>query len=165
MRRHDAACAALGEWCQELGCQLEVGQKPYGEVLVPWANTSRPEARMDFVIRAPGVATPFYVDLTVVSALSTEAMRGGSALRDGAAASIAAKRKERDYPNCSVTPFVIEDHGRLGEDAVRLIRMIAPSDAAERSRAIRTLHQSLGATLQRCAADAVIAATTARPGG
>ena len=165
VRRHDAACAVLGDWCQDLGCQLEVGQKPYGEVLVPWAAPARPEARMDLVIRVPGVASPFYVDLTVASALSVEALRGGSAVRDGAAAGIAARGKIRDYPNCNVTPFVVEDHGRLGEDALRLIRLIAPTDLAERSRAIRRLHQSLGATLQRCAADAVIAATTARPSG
>jgi hypothetical protein len=120
---------------------------------------------MDLVIRVPGVASPFYVDLTVASALSVEALRGGSAVRDGAAAGIAARGKIRDYPNCNVTPFVVEDHGRLGEDALRLIRLIAPTDLAERSRAIRRLHQSLGATLQRCAADAVIAATTARPSG
>ena len=117
---------------------------------------------MDLVIHAPGIASPFYVDLTVVSALSSDALSGGSAVRDGAAAEIAAKGKRRDYPNCSVTPFVIEDHGRLGEDALQFVRMIAPTEPSERSTAIRRLHQSLGATLQRIAADAVIAAVTAR---
>ena len=85
-------------------------------------------------------------------------------MRDGAAAAIAASGKVKAYPNCSVTPFVIEGHGRLGDDALRLIRPVAPIDPAERSAAIRRLHQSLGATLQRCAADAVISATTVRPG-
>ena len=86
---------------------------------------------MDLVIRDPGVAAPFYVDLTVASALSAEALRGGSSIRDGVATSTAAKAKKRDYPNCPVTPFVIEVHGRLGEEAVQLIRTIAPSDPAE----------------------------------
>ena len=51
-----------------------------------------------------------------------------------------------DYPNCSVTPFVVEDHGRLGEEALQLIRTLAPIDAHERSNAIRRLHQSLNLT-------------------
>ena len=163
MKRHDAACAVLGGWCEQMGCQLEAGQKPWGEVLVPWAAPAREEARMDLVINAPGFSSPFFIDLTVVSALSSDALSAGSAVRNGAAAEIAARGKHRDYPNCCLTPFVIEDHGRLGEEALQLFRRLAPSDLAERSRAIRSRHRSLGATLQRVAADAVIAATTARP--
>ena len=117
---------------------------------------------MDLVIHAPEVAAPFYVDLTVVSALSSDALAGGSAVRSGAAADVAARGKAADYPECSVTAFVIEDHGRLGDDALRFVRLVAPPDPADRSKAIRRLHQSLGATLQRIAADAVIAATTVR---
>ena len=120
-----------------MGCQLEAGQKPWGEVLVPWAAPAREEARMDLVIHAPGVASPFYVDLTVVSALSCDALSAGSAVRDGAAAEVAAKAKFRDYPNCNLTPFVIEDHGRLGDEALRLVRVVAPVDPSERSKAIR----------------------------
>ena len=129
---------------------------------MPWAAPNRPATRMDLVIHVPGVASPLYVDLTVVSALSSDAFAGGSTVRSGAATDIAARGKSRDYPLCSVTAFVIEDHGRLGEDALRLIRLVAPADPADRSRAIRRLHQSLGATLQRVAANAVIAATTVR---
>ena len=163
VKRHDAACAALGAWCEEMGCHLEPGQKPWGEVLVPWAAPARAEARMDLVVRVPGVSTPYYIDLTVVSAISMEALAAGSATRDGAAATTAALGKMRDYPNCAVTPFVVEDHGRLGDDALKFIRVVAPVDPVERSAAIRRLHQSIGATLQRCSADAVIAATTVRP--
>ena len=164
MKRHDAACAVLATWCEDMGCHLEGGQKPWGEVLVPWAAPSRQEARMDLVVHAPGIASPIYIDLTVVSALSIEALANRSNVRDGAAAEAAAKGKVRDYPLCSVTPFVIEDHGRLGDEALALIRRLAPSDASERSVAIRRLHQSLSATLQRTTADAVIAAATARMG-
>jgi hypothetical protein len=117
---------------------------------------------MDLVIHVPGIASPFYVDVTIVSSLSSDALSGGSGTRSGAAAEIAARGKVRDYPNCCVTAFVIEDHGRLGEEALRLVRMIAPLDPAERSKSIRRLHRSLGATLQRIAADAVIAATAVR---
>ena len=117
---------------------------------------------MDLVIRAPDVASPFFIDLTVVSALSSDALAGGSEIRDGAAAEVAARGKFRDYPNCSVTPFVIEEHGRFGDDALRFIRAIAPSNLSERSKAILRLHRSLGAILHRVAADAVVAATMVR---
>jgi hypothetical protein len=115
------------------------------------------------VIHAPGVASPFYVDVTVVSALSSDALSGGSAVRDGAATEVAAKAKFRGYPNCNLTPFVIEDHGRLGNEALQFVRIVAPVDPSERSKASRRLHRSLGATIQRIAADAVIAATAVRP--
>ena len=84
-------------------------------------------------------------------------------MRGGAAADIATKGKRPDYPNCNVTPFVIEDHGRLSDDALMLVRVVAPVEPSERSSAICRLHQSLGATLQRIAAEAVISAMTARP--
>ena len=118
---------------------------------------------MDLVVHAPGFSSPFFIDLTVVSALSSDALSAGSAVRSGVAAEVAARAKYRDYPNCCLTPFVIEDHGRLGEEALQFMCLLAPSDDAERSRAIRSLHRSLGATLQRVAAEAVIAATTTRP--
>ncbi len=45
---------------------------------------------------------------------------------------------------------------------MNLVSAPAPNDLAERSIAIRRLHQSLEAVLQRSAADAVIAATMVR---
>ena len=44
-----------------------------------------------------------------------------------------------------------------------LVRQLAPVGSAARSAAIRQLQQSLGSVLQRHAADAVLAATQARP--
>ena len=90
MKRHDAGCAMLAEWCADMGCNVEPGQKPWGEVLVPWAAPARAEARMDLVVRVPGVAVPFYIDFTVVGATSVEALAAGSGVSDGAAAATAA---------------------------------------------------------------------------
>ena len=118
---------------------------------------------MDLVVHAPGIMGPAFIDLTIVSATAREALGKGSASTDGAAARSAAARKRARYPHCAVLPFVLEDHGRLGEDALSFIRKIAPREAAARSDAIRRLHQGLGATMQRFVADAVIAAMTARP--
>ena len=85
MKRHDAGCAVLGSRCEEMGCQLVVGQKAYGEVLVPWAAPDCQEARMDLVIHVPGIASPFYVDMTIASSLSSDALSGGSGTRCRAA--------------------------------------------------------------------------------
>ena len=76
--------------------------------------------------------------------------RGRLAQRtDSAAATCAVQKNVQDYPNCAATPFVMEDHGRLGGEAI---------DPAECSASIQRLHQPIGATLQRYAADVVLLA-------
>ena len=99
-----------------------------------------------------------YVDLTVASALSQEALSRGSALKDGIAAKIAADRKLAKYPGCATYPFPIEEHGRLGEAALTFAKLIAPVETSLRSKGLATLYQSLGSALQRASADAIIAA-------
>ena len=118
---------------------------------------------MDLIIHAPRVAEPIRVDLTVVSALSQDALDRGSARRAGAAAAAAERDKRARYPGLRMVPFAVEDHGRLGEDALALVRLLAPRIDTVRSAAIRRLHQALGSVLQRHAADAVLAATQHRP--
>ena len=120
---------------------------------------------MDLVIHAPQSGNAIHVDLTVVTALSREAMAAEAARRDGAAAHVAARHKRAKYPNCPVVPFVVEDHGKLGEDVLHLVRQIAPSLPSERSTAIRRLYQSLSAVLQRHSADSVLAASAIRRAG
>jgi len=71
-------------------------------------------------------------------------------------------RKRAKYPACAVLPFVLEHHGRFGEDALSFVRKIAPRETAARSEALVKLYQAIGATMQRLAADAIIAATTSR---
>ena len=157
VRRHNAGCAVLADWAeQECDCTV------FREQVLPTANPDHAEARMDIVVNSPLVASALYVDLTVVSALSVEALAKGSALRDGTAAGLAARDKVSRYPNCRVWPFPVEDHGRVGEDSMEFIRTIAPQEPARRSAAIAQLYQSLACVLQRCAADSVIAATTGR---
>ena len=114
---------------------------------------------MDLIIYSPRVAGAIYVDFTVVSALTIEAIAKGSALRDGVASDIAAQRKEQKYSNCVTWAFAVEDHGRFGEDAAGLIRALAPTEPQLRSKAISALHQSIACTLQRSSADAILAAT------
>ena len=117
---------------------------------------------MDLVVRGPHVVGPVYVDFTVVSALSTEALRARSFARGGVAAGIAVRRKRASYPNAEVVTFAVEEHGRIGDEALQFVRMFAPQDPSRRFIAIRRLYQSLGTVLQRYSSDSLIAATTGR---
>ena len=116
---------------------------------------------MDLVMHSPRVAGAIYVDFTVVSALAVEAIAKGAALRDGVASIIAAQRKHQRYSHCVTWAFAVEDHGRFGEDALGLIKALAPTEPQQRSKAISVLQQSLASTLQRSSADAILAATLA----
>ena len=117
---------------------------------------------MDLVIYSPRMAGAICVDFTVLTALSAEAISRVSGLRDGLASDLAAQRKQQRYTHCVTWAFAVEDHGRFGEDAIALVRALAPTEPQLRSRAIATLHQSLAATLQRCSADSMLAASLSR---
>ena len=159
VRRHDGARDLLGDWCEEQHCVVQ------REVVLPLANLDRAEARMDLVVYASGSTIPSYIDVSIVTALSQQALASGSAKYDGKAAEIAAKGKRNAYPLINITPFIVEDHGRFGSDAVAFLKRVAPTDAAARSRAMSDLYHRLAAFLQRTAADAVLAAIGAQHGG
>ena len=85
----------LAEWAeQQAGCTV------FREQVIPGASPEHAEARMDLVIYSPRVSGPIYVDFTVVTTLSAEAMARGAALRDGVASDIAAQRKQQRYSHC-----------------------------------------------------------------
>ena len=96
--------------------------------------------------------------MTVVSAIAVGPRSKGSSTRPGVAAEIAERGKERDYPGIPVIGFAVEDHGRIGEKARAFLKAVAPTAQAERVLALRRLYQSLGAAVQRTAADAILAA-------
>ena len=54
-------------------------------------------------------------------------------------------------------PFAVEDHGRIGDAALTVIRLLAPPDNPDRGMAIAELQRDLASTLQR--ASAVLAAS------
>ena len=113
---------------------------------------------MDFIVHSPLVAGALHVDLTTVSALSVDARGNGAALRDGVASALAARRQIHKYLNTDVYPFPIEDHGRIGDSSVTVVRMLAPADNPERGMFIAELQRDLASTLQRASADAVLSA-------
>ena len=56
---------------------------------------------------------------------------------------------------------MIEEYGRFGEDAIGLVKEIAPKKPEERTIAMKRLYHMVGATMQRTAANAVLAAMRA----
>ena len=133
MRRHDGARDILAKWCEEHHCTVQ------REVILSLANPQRPEARMDLVVRTPDCTSPAYIDVSIVSALAAQALAGGSSKHHGKAAELAAKEKRKDYPQVNVSPFIVEDHGRFGDDAVAFLKRLAPPGASARSRAMGDL--------------------------
>ena len=117
---------------------------------------------MDLVVRTPDCTSPAYIDVSIVSALAAQALAGGSSKHDGKAAELAAKEKRKDYPQVNVSPFIVEDHGRFGDDAVAFLKRVAPPGASARSRAMGDLYHRLASFLQRTAADAVLASIGAQ---
>ena len=153
VRRHNAGVRVLSDWATE-----ECGCTAFKEQALPCASEVHRESRTALIIHSPQVAGAMYVDFAVVPALSQEALAKGSALKEGVAATLAAKRKVDKYPGCVVFPFPVEDHGRFGEASATLAKLIAPVEPERRSKAISTLYQSLGAVLQRAGAEPMIAA-------
>ncbi len=69
-------------------------------------------------------------------------MQRGSPGRDGVACEIAAKAKQNKYPNTNVCAFVVEEHGRFGEDAMNFLRKVAPLDPALLPIALNGIYQT-----------------------
>ena len=153
VRKHNAIVAEVGKWCEEHECYVEK------EVILPRANPDHPESRIDLVVHIPN-HTPIYIDVTIVSALSAEALRRGSGNKDGTACIIAAQKKSRTYPGITVTAFVVEEHGRFGEDALSFLRKVGPLDPALRPLAPGTIFQTVSTLVQRWQAEAIVASCT-----
>ena len=152
VKRHNAIVDAVANWVVSY-CDCTV----FKEQVMPNASEGHNEARMDLIVHSPHVAGGLHIDITVVSALSVEALAKGSALHDGVAANLATSRKERKYAGCEVYAFPIEAHGRIGSTASTVIRMLAPQSSSERSRAISAIYQDIASILQRWNADSMLA--------
>ena len=149
VRKHNAAVRCLGEWAEELGADVLYEQH------VPTANTNA-EARLDLIIYHEKFKQRAIIDVTIVNTAVAEYISRGSSTTDGLAADVAESSKRRKYSEATIVPFAIEEHGRLGDDALRLIRTLAPAEADLRSRAIKDVYRRLGGVVQRLSADAVL---------
>ncbi len=143
MQRHDAVTRALHHHvrdCLGLPSLLEQHTQP--------AHHEHEYDRIDIVVAISGSDT--HVDVAVVTPLSRQqdllTTRGR---HDGHAASKAAARKRARYPHIGVLPFVIEDFGRPGKDALGFVRTLAAMDLERTpSEAATHLWQVLQAIVQ-----------------
>ena len=104
-----------------------------------------------------------YIDVVVPTAASTnpELVRARAA-RAGAAAAKAEDTKRLRYPGPELAPFAVEALGRPGDDAIAVLRSVAPADLEERSVALGAAWQSLSVILQTENAELLMSAAGCR---
>ena len=156
VQRHNAIRDVLSGILQDMGAHNV--QK---EVLLP-AAAGQDAGRMDVAFFTER-GNVMHVDISVVHPASSQALRGGSAQRPGAAAGIAETAKRRRYPQSPLAPAIFETGGRPGEEFLRLLRAAAPMDS-ERTHTLHCAWQALGATLQRENARTLLRARSAAVG-
>ena len=165
MRKHnrirDWLAALLAEW---------TGRPTSTEQQVPkwdrWIRDSRvaggwriEAARLD-VSFVDKHGRRVFVDVSVTDAASDDKERVRRRARaDGVAADAQEDVKRLRYPGADMIPFVVEALGRPGESAIGLLRAQAPTDDAERSRALGQAWQALSVILQEELAESILTAS------
>ena len=112
------------------------------------ANNDHDMDRIDLVLSLSAAETN--IDVAIVAACTVQqALLKTRAKHDGHAARHAAARKKDRYPNLRVLPFVLEDFGRPGREAIGLVRALAAMDnEATASESATHLWQSIQAIVQ-----------------
>jgi hypothetical protein len=101
----------------------------------------------------------FYIDVCVTSPLTTETVeldqpppcKNPTLRREQD-----KRRKYNNHPN--LHPFVITTYGKLGHDALTLLRRMAPTNPETRSESLNTIYHDIAVTLQHGNAEAIQAA-------
>lgn len=156
VQTHDAIRDALAAWLHALGFPFQTEQR-VPALDTPMTDGTTEHAILDITTTIHG--TPYYIDITVTTAHTTDPDRARKrAQTDGAAATERENYKQRRYgrhPN--LVPFVLEGLGRWGHQAHEFVRRVAPEDPAQRSAHMAQLRHTLATVLQRGRADALIA--------
>ena len=83
----------------------------------------------------------------------------GRKLTDARRAAEKGRRYKRgDNPNEGLVAFAIESRGRLGEQAMGLIKAVAPTDPSLRASAIQEAYQGLSVVIQCRLAEILLSA-------
>ena len=152
VRKHDTLVRAIGKWAESQGAEVRYEQN------VPTAN-SNAEARLDLIVHHENLSQPALIDVTIVNPAAAEYLSKGAGTREGVVAAVAEHAKRRHYSGREVTPFVLEEHGRMGETAEKFIKLIAPVAPEDRSKAINDAYRRIAGLIQKESADAIITAT------
>ena len=137
VRRQDELVAVIMRLLKEWGCTHIQHEVPMTEDL----------GRMDIVFTTPTGIT-HHLDATIWHAASQEALRAGSACKDGVAAHLAVQSKYRKYPSVKLVPAALETGGRVSEPFLRLVRTLAPWGKM-RTTEMSMAWQLISAALQR----------------
>ena len=89
----------------------------------------------------------------MVAASSSATVRAARSGADGAAAAEAVRGKRARYrahknPACPLVPFVVESLGRVSDEALGLLRAVAPTSGPDRSLVLGSALQELSVLVQ-----------------
>jgi len=160
----------LRDWLARWVAYWTGAPAPTEQYVPEWtpAGEDAPGARLDVAFTdADGRRS--YVDVAVVAATAGAEDEGARqaqrAAEDGAAARQGEERKRTRYPpdknpRAGLVPFVVEAHGRVGEDAASLLRSLVPRE--QRSEAVSDALQSVSVIVQTRLAELLLSAEPAR---
>ena len=84
-------------------------------------------ARMAPTVSVQNWHASYYFDVSIVSSISVEVATCTFDTVDGRADEFAEICTSSSYPKLCLTPFIVEDHGELGECTRAFGRLVAPS--------------------------------------
>jgi len=160
---HDGVVTWLARWLEDhSGHPTDTEQ-----YVAAWTDEDGTLAKLDIsFVDAEGRRA--YVDVAFASASSSvPATVARHATEPGVAAADMVARKRRRYkpeknPGVGLVPFVVESLGRVSPEAQALLRAMAPSDAQQRSAALRDARQTLAVLVQTRLAEQLLSAEAGR---
>jgi hypothetical protein len=154
-KRHDNIKHTLNKWTKQHGYHTLV------ERHVPALDHVTPDGTlkkgiMDIV--ATQDTQTWYIDVSVTSPLTTETVEHDQpppSKNPTLRREQDKRRKYNQHPN--LHPFVMTTYGKLGHDAITLLRRMAPTDAETRSESLNTIYHDIATTLQHGNAESILA--------
>ena len=154
-QRHDNIKQTLNKWIKQHGYNTQV------ERHTPDLDTTLPDgthtkAIMDIV--ATQDTQVYYIDVTVTSPLTAETVNRDQQPTTKNPIQRREQDKRRKYnhhPN--LQPFVLSTYGKLGNDAITLLRRMAPTDSDTRSESLNQIYHDIATTLQHGNAESILA--------
>ena len=159
----------LRDWLSRWLAQWSGSPAPTEQYVSEWTpdGPDAPGARLDVAFTDASGRRAF-ADVAVPTATSSDPeLLDQRAAEDGAAARQAEARKRVRYPahqhpSAALVPFVVEAHGRVGDDAAALLRSFVPLEC--RSEAMSDAYRTVSAIVQTRLAELLLSAEPGRGG-
>jgi hypothetical protein len=154
-KRHDNIGQTLNKWVKQHGYHTLMERHVPALDHVKDDGTHK-KGIMDII--ATQDTQTWYIDVSVTSPLTTETVE----LDQPPLSKNPTLRREQDkrrkynnHPN--LHPFVMTTHGKLGHDAITLLRRMAPTNPETRSESLNTIYHDIATTLQHGNAESILA--------